>query len=139
MEYTTCATWRSHKADMEKFRAIPGSKHRVSVVIIHYGTRFLGEFEFEFEFRNSIVIHISLFHSSSFCLFSTEIYEIIHQCNITSSEMLRLIQNINFYIMFEVIHLRVNKHANSLLTNKQILIIIPNIHKMDPKLDPDPD
>ena len=24
MEYTTCATWKSHKADMEKFRTMPG-------------------------------------------------------------------------------------------------------------------
>jgi gamma-tubulin complex component 3 len=34
---------------------------------------------------------------------SSEIYEIIHQNNIISSEMLRLVQNINFYIMFEVL------------------------------------
>ena len=32
-----------------------------------------------------------------------EIYEIIHQSNIISSEMLRLVQNLNFYIMFEVL------------------------------------
>jgi gamma-tubulin complex component 3 len=32
-----------------------------------------------------------------------EIHEIIHQSNIISSEMLRLVQNINFYIMFEVL------------------------------------
>ena len=29
-------------------------------------------------------------------------YEIIHQSNIICSEMLRLVQNLNFYIMFEV-------------------------------------
>ena len=55
MEYTTCATWRSQKADMEKLRTIP------------------------------------------------EIYEIVHQSNIICSEMLRLVQNLNFYIMFEVL------------------------------------
>ncbi len=33
----------------------------------------------------------------------SEIYEIVHQSNIISSEMLRLVQNLNFYIMFEVL------------------------------------
>lgn len=32
-----------------------------------------------------------------------DIYEMIHQINIIRSEMLRLVQNINFYIMFEVL------------------------------------
>jgi gamma-tubulin complex component 3 len=55
LEYKTCGTWKSHKANMEKFRSM------------------------------------------------SDIYEIIHQGNIISSGMLRLLQNLNFYIMFEVL------------------------------------
>lgn len=79
MEYTTCTTWRSHKADMEKFRTIPG-------MII--------------TFTNSLSLNLSL---NFVCLFGyLEFYEAIHESNIISSEMLRLVQNLNFYIMFEV-------------------------------------
>jgi len=77
MEYTTCATWRSHKADMEKFRTMPGKQPCQTMTLSLY-LLLNGEY-------------------------STEIYEIIHQNNIISSEMLRLVQNINFYIMFEVL------------------------------------
>jgi gamma-tubulin complex component 3 len=84
MEYTTCATWKSHKADMEKFRTMP------------------------------------------------EIYEIVHQSQITSSEMLRLVQNINFYIMFEVLEVSWKDLCERLNEAKDMdAVIAANEHFLD--------
>jgi hypothetical protein len=76
MEYTTCVTWKSHKADMEKLRTMPG--------------KYLFK---NFKIKFDCLLNICLI----------EIYEIVHQSHIISSEMLRLVQNLNFYIMFEVL------------------------------------
>ncbi len=78
MEYTICATWRFQKANMEQFRFINGFP--------------------KISFNNNFLFTFILFE-----IFNLEIYEIIHQSNIISSEMLRLVQNLNFYIMFEVL------------------------------------
>ena len=61
-----------------------------------------------------------------------EIYEIIHQSNIISSEMLRLVQNLNFYIMFEVLEVSWKNLCEKLSESKDMDdVIVANEQFLD--------